>query len=285
MASTITFNPLITTNGIGSFNTQSDGYIQGTALNDPSVRNYLAGGVLASTETLPMWGGVGISEIIDNQATSPINQVGNTIIRATALTGASALTGFSTFDQAYGMVNTPQSPVPLVGSYGQVNFYRLGSGARIAVKADPNLVSMEGAIITANVSWDFVNQQLVPYVSTTISSGTYTTGTGAVSLTTAAAHGLLPGDTFVISGMTGTGSYANLNGSWTAVAGTTGTTLNFVAATGLTMTITGGTISNGGALNVKVIDFSIGNSMTVNYNSTTGFATWNYSGSTAIILI
>ena len=54
---------------------------------------------------------------------------------------------------------------------------------------------------------------------------------------------MLPGDTFELSSVTGTGSYANLDGEWTATAGTTGTTLNFTAATGLTLTITGGTVN------------------------------------------
>ncbi len=83
-------------------------------------------------------------------------------------------------------------------------------------------------------------------LSTTISSGTYTTGTGAVSLTTAAAHGLAVGDRFTLASMAGTGSYAALNGTFTAVTGTTGTTLNFVAATGLTITITGGNVTGTG---------------------------------------
>ena len=36
---------------------------------------------------------------------------------------------------------------------------------------------------------------------------------------------------------------------------------------------------------LRVLDVLVGNSMTVNYNSVTGFATWNRSGTIAIILI
>jgi len=57
--------------------------------------------------------------------------LGGNVGRATALTGSKALTGFSAFDQDYAMINTPQSPVPTSASFGQVNFYRLGSNARI----------------------------------------------------------------------------------------------------------------------------------------------------------
>ena len=37
--------------------------------------------------------------------------------------------------------------------------------------------------------------------------------------------------------------------------------------------------------NVKVLSVEVGNSMTVSYDPVTGFATWNRSGTTAIILI
>jgi len=87
-------------------------------------------------------------------------------------------------------------------------------------------------------------------LSTTISSGTYTTGTGAVSLTTAASHGLLPGDTFTIASAAGTGSFAALNGSFIATTGTTGTTLNFTIVGGLTMTITGGNVTTASATRI-----------------------------------
>jgi hypothetical protein len=80
-------------------------------------------------------------------------------------------------------------------------------------------------------------------VSGTISSGTYNSGTGAVSLTMSSAHGLQPGDTFTQSSTTGTGSFASLNGTHTATAGTAGTILNYTAATSLTLTITGGSTS------------------------------------------
>lgn len=88
----------------------------------------------------------------------------------------------------------------------------------------------------------------VSYVSlaTTISSGAYTTGTGAVSLTTAASHGLGVGDTFTIASAAGTGSFAALNATFVATTGTTGTTLNCTTAPSLTMTITGGNVTAAG---------------------------------------
>lgn len=78
----------------------------------------------------------------------------------------------------------------------------------------------------------------------TVSSGTYTGGSGATSVTTTASHGLSVGSKFSV-GLTGTGAgLGTLNSAgtpYTATSGTTGTTLNFTAATGLTISaISGG---------------------------------------------
>lgn len=87
-------------------------------------------------------------------------------------------------------------------------------------------------------------------LATTISSGTYTAG--AVALTTAAAHGLAPGDSFTIASAAGTGSFAALNGTFIATTGTTGSTLNFTIAAGLVMTITGGNVTT--ASGTRILD-------------------------------
>lgn len=293
MVASITFNPILTSNAAGSFNTSSTGLIQGTAYDDPATRYALAGGILALAETLPMWGGVGISEAVAGAGAEPNTvsyTLGGNIIRATnnSTTGAAAsLTGFSVFDQDNAMITTPQSPVPLAASYMGVHFYRLGSRARIAVKCDASLVDLKGAIISSQVSWDFVGQLLVPYTSTTISSLTsYNSGTGLVTLALAGASGLVPGDHFQISAATGTGAdLAVVNGEHIAGVGTTGTTLTFSVATGLTIsTVTGGTVGTG-AIPVKVLDVQIGNCMTVEYDAVTGFATWNRNGNAAVIQI
>lgn len=300
MVANVPFNPMITTNAPGSFNTTSGGYIQGMMQDDPAVRFQLAGGVLADAETIPMWGGVGIYEKVAGAASAgyvgtppstPYNPLGGLVGRATALTGASALTGFSVFDQAHGMINSPQSPVPLAGSKMQVNFFRLGSLARIAVKCDAAFAGYAGAqLVTVPVAWDFVNQLLIPQVTSiaVTTANTYVSLTGVVTLNLASSPGVSPGDTVTVAGLTGTGSFAAANGTFTAAAGTTGTVLKYVIATGLTLAIndSAGTITTGGALTtVKLLDLNIGNSMTVSYDAVTGFATWNRTGNTAIIQI
>lgn len=289
----ISFNPYIATvANAGMFNTTSEGVRQGTAYPDPATRFALRTGVLAAAETIPMWGGVGIFENVPGGVGNPSFNLGPVVGRADSLTGAKALAGFSVFDQAYGMVTSPQSPVPLVGSYGQVLSYALGSRARIAVACDPALVSLRTGPIGANVSWDFVAQRLVPYNASalTISSGTYNSTTGAVVLTMSAAINFGVGDDVVISALTGTGGFASLNGNYTTTTGTTGTTVNYTAATGLgATTITGGTLTlgsgSGSILPVKVLNVISANCEVVSYNSTTGFATYDYNGACAIIQI
>jgi hypothetical protein len=240
-----------------------------------------------------MWGGVGISETSSPVSGGPTNgETGGNITRATTQTaGASGqLTGFSVFDQNYSAINTPQSPVPLVGTGGQVNFYRLGSNARIAVAIDDALISQEGDVITQDVSWDFVNQRLIPYVGTlTISSGTYNDTTGEVVLTMSAPVTFGDGDAVIVSGLTGTGAYASLNGTFTATA-VSGSTVTYNAGAGAgASTITGGSLTLGSGasskLPCKVLNIDIGNSMVVEYDADTGFATWNRSGSCAVIQI
>jgi hypothetical protein len=193
-APAFSFNPYVQTNAAGMFNIESDGFIVGTAMPDPAARFALSGGWLAAAETLPMFGGVGISESIPTErSTAPATPsrpdiaLGSVIARATAQAN---LTGFSVFDQNYAAVNTPTSPVPTVGSGGLVNFYRLGSGARVALAIDPTLVTLEGGLVTQQVTWDFVNQKIIAFATNALpvkilaikSAGcmvpTYTAGTG-----------------------------------------------------------------------------------------------------------
>lgn len=295
---TISIDPNVTTNASGTFNVQSVGLIQGTAYPDPASRFYLAGGLLASAETLPMWGGVGIFENIPNGAAAlaPRVELGSYVGRATALTGSKALNGFSVFDQAYGMINSPQSPVPLASGGGQVMYYRLGSRARIAVACAPGLISLRGGPVGAQVSWDYAAQQLVPYApaynAVTITgavwantSGGQTTFTVGTDLTAV----LAAGSVIDVSGVVNTGgtSTGAFNGNWVVVSlDATHVVVTQAASVSPGTYASGGTIAaGGGALNVEVLDVQQTNCMTVSYNAVTNLATWNYNGSAAVILI
>lgn len=280
----ITLNPIQTTNARGSFGTSWAGLIQGTAFADPSTRNALAGGVLAAAQTLPMWGGVGISEAVPASPLIASGTFGGSIKRALLTTGTTALTGFSVFDQNHSAINTPQSPVPLVGAGATMNFYRLGSGARIAVAADPVLATLTDDVITTQVSWDFAQQRLVRYVAAyaaNVITNAVWSG-GAVTLTTTSAHGLSVGSVFTLTGFVPTA----YNGTFTALAGTTGSTIVYALTPDPGAdTVQGTLVAGGGALNVRVLNIQVGNSMVVEYDATTGFATWNAAGTCAVILI
>ena len=98
-------------------------------------------------------------------------------------------------------------------------------------------------------------------LATTISSLTSYTGS-TVTLATAAAHGLLPGDTVIIAAVTGTGTNITaVQGTWTCLAGTTGSTLVFsIGASGLTITtLTGGTVTTTSATRINDTMASHGN--------------------------
>jgi len=252
---------------------------------EPAKVYSLASGILANAETQVMYGGVGIYTDVPGGTGAPRANLGPVVGRATNLT---TLQAFSTW--SYSNVNWPQNPVPVAGTSQQVRYYRLGSGVRMAVACDATLTSLRGGATTAQVSWDFTNQLLVPYLGTlTISSGTYNSTTGAVVLTMAATPTFGPGVSLHLASLTGTGGYASLDGVWTATA-VSGSTVSFTGTTGLgSTTITGGNLTVGGAasqaLNVQVLDVQATNCMTVNYAGAGSNATWNYNAAAALILL
>lgn len=293
MVATIQGYPFAQTAGQGLFAATADGLVQGTAYPDPADRYALRQSILSQSETLPMYGGVGLYAFVPTNVSispaRPSSAMGSIVGRATGITGSFPLFGFSVFDQNYAMVNFPSNPVPIQGSGGGVFWYPFYSDARIAVQCSPNLVNLRGTPINQSLAWDFTNQQLEPYSSTTLSALTsYVSATGVVTVTTAAPHGFNPGDTFNIAGVTGTGANLSaLNGVQTALAGTAGSTLVFAVATGLTITtVTGGTIDANNLLpaTVRILDVQIGNSMTVS-GPANGLYSWNYAGNCAIIQI
>ena len=290
-------NPYLTTSNAGSFYATSDGYVQGMYKDDPAVVWQLANGILATTETIPMWGGVGIFvDVPTPGSVNPSLSLGGIVGRATTLTATSAtgLAGFSVFNQNYSAFIDPGgSTVPLVGNGGQVNYFRLGSRARIPVQADPSLVSLEGGAIGANVSWDFNSQRLQPYDASTatyaINTATWSGNVLTIAMTAALGFTPSPGDVLTISGATnsGTGGASAVNTSFTVLTGTDSSnfTLSAPAASGVFGTIGGSPViaMGTGALNVRVLEVVTSGNMTVNWNGSA--ATWNQSGPVALIEI
>jgi hypothetical protein len=294
MAINTPFYPYQTTNAAQSFSVQSAGYVQGVYQDAPALRYSLMTGTLSANATGPIWGGMAISESLAPTSGYDRTQ-GGTITAATAVAN---ITGFSVFNNAYAWPGSPQSPVPTAGASGMtIPFFRLGSGIEIPVACDPSLVSLNGGLITQQVSWDFNNQVLQPYDASTATysvtslTASYASGvwTFAVVMAVASPVGAV-GDAINITGMTGTGATL-VNGNQVITAFTDNQHFSFQITAGSTAFTAGaqsGTMVlnyGTGALPVKIVDINIGNSMTVVYNPTTGAATWNRQGNTALIQI
>jgi hypothetical protein len=104
---------------------------------------------------------------------------------------------------------------------------------------------LAGSAYTTTAYMGLISSVSWTNLATTISSLTSYAGS-TVTLATAAAHGLLVGDTVTIAAVTGTGANITaVQGTWTCLAGTTGSTLVFsIGASGLTITtLTGGTVT------------------------------------------
>lgn len=205
MVAQLNINPVPTSNAAGTFSITLDGFMQGMAMDDPAMRYQLTGGQLAATETLPMWGGCAVCEVLaagEPSATKP------NVIRATS---ATMFTGFSVFNQNHAMINTPQSPVPVALPGMLVNLYRFRSLARIPLAADPALAAALPGLPIAPTAlfWDPVNYWI---------------------------------------SLTATGGYAL-------------------------------------PTSVEIVGWNAGNSMTVSYNASTGFATWVRNGNCVLLQI
>lgn len=283
--------PFATTAGQGLFNgASSNGYIQGQAFADPATRNALRAGVVSGSETVPMWGGIAVNALIAPvTAGGTSNVLGQSLARSTSL---STLVGFTVFDQAYNMLNSPGSPVPTAGSGQSINYYPLGSRARVALACSSNLVDLYGHAINSQVSWDFTNNQLIPYsgayTQTAISAASWAaTGGGRIDFTVGAdlTTYINAGDWIDTAGIVETGGTGGSLNGFFEVYSISATHIVVVApaAAGYYATYTsGGHVSaGGGALPVTVLDVQSSGCMVV--DPTTGQFVWNYDGACALV--
>ena len=284
--------PTQTTAAQGMFaGPSSNGMIQGQADPDPSTRFALRSAIVDGNETLPMFGGLGVFALLSpTTANGPRSVLGQSVGRATSLTGSKALIGFSVFDQAYNMVNDPQNPVPTAGSGQSINYYPLGCRARIAVAASPALVALQGDLINTRVSWDFVAQELVPYApaytNVTITDAVWANTSGGettFTVTTDLTAVLSAGDVIDVQGVESTGSSVGFNGNFSVLSVTSTEVVVSQPLSGSPGTYaSGGTIvGGGGALPVTVLEVQPSNCMTV--QSVGGAYQYNFNGACAKI--
>jgi len=203
----VTLFPYATNQPQDSFILQTQGLVQGCAYDDPSTRMELANGTLNSNETLPMWGGVPIEELINVMGVNS-EGLGPSLKRATS---QATITGWTVYNQASSMVIVPGNSAPVAGVGNGLLFYRYGTQARIAVQCDPALVaalvSADGSIVSQALYWDVAayritltttggnfalpTTQKLLGVQTNSKIISYNSGTGAVTWTTGDAAILL----------------------------------------------------------------------------------------------
>ncbi|CAB4132085.1 hypothetical protein UFOVP136_34 [uncultured Caudovirales phage] len=175
MAFALTLDPMATNAAGDLARIQSDGLFQGQVLVNPYTNAGLDAGIIASTETYPLYAGLPVSLGIDT-----LDAKRGNVVRKSVVGGVAAgIQGFTVSQNAGVMgFQTPTSPVPLFPQGSSINFYPLGSKARIVVQIDNTLAAtFDGTIlINTPVRWDFTNDKLVAWVSGTDAANLQITG-------------------------------------------------------------------------------------------------------------
>lgn len=286
----VTLNPMAVTNAAGLFQLQSGGYVQGFMEPDPAHRFDLMQGILAASQP-NMIPGAAIKLAIPS--VNP--QLGGNISYAAT---AATIQAFSIGNQAYNGIITPTAPVPVQSEKMSVQYAMLGSGARVCLGISAGLAATLTASgtesITTQVSWDFQNQQLVPYApaytDVTITgavwantAGGRTTYTVSTDLTTV----LNAGDVINVTGVLSTGATTDgYNGTFVVVS-VTSTTIVVTAARAAspgTYSSGGTVLAGGGAISVTFLAINAGNSQQI-YLDDEDVYQWNPSGNCALVQI
>lgn len=152
----ISFVPYTTTNITDSFQLLSDGFVQGTYQPSPPGQYYLEGGVVASTQSTPIYGGLPISLAVTAPGTGGVSSgLGQA---ATVAVSEATIDGWCVFNQASAGVITSSSNVPLYSAGQSINFVRVGSGLWVVlpVKSD-DVATIAGGASNQAIYWDFTN--------------------------------------------------------------------------------------------------------------------------------
>lgn len=185
----ISFNPMVTTGISDAFVVDTGGYVQGTFLDDPANRYNLEGGIVASAQTAPIWGGLPLTLAVPAPDS---NAQGPSVTVASTLTGIHA---WALFNQAAAGIITPSSNVPLYSSGMSVNFARPNSNLRIVLPVENSTVldSLSGDAPNVDLYWDTTNNCLtttsgagylgplpiqLEFLSATSKTVSYNSGTG-----------------------------------------------------------------------------------------------------------
>lgn len=276
----INVNPNLTQNFPGTFSLISQGYTQGIMVDDPVNIYKIAGGTLKSDIVIPIYAGMAISEYIP---TGDDVRGGN--IGLANPSGVANIIGFTVGNKAHNAIITSSGNVPILSAGSSVQYCRFGSGVRLALACDPALASLDGSLTTTQVSWDFTNQQVVPYqvAETQIAITSMTWSAGVVSVVAAAATTIVAGSWFTISGAVPTG----YNGDHKAIAAADTTHFTFALAANPGAETTPGVIlAGGGAVPFKqILRVAPGNSRVAVYDSVANTVNYNNSGCCALVIL
>lgn len=181
-------NPYASGNFAGTFVANSKGFVQGGYAADSIAKTKLIAVRGASTETLPFWGGLAVSEKL-----AAVNGGLNTVARATAYAN---VTGFTVNAANYTSLVTTENTVPVAPVGTDLTILRLGSKVRIYLPIDPALDLTTLQVGTA-VSFDFTAGKIIAFNTTAIPVkvisvdpagliASYSSGTGNVTWATGA---------------------------------------------------------------------------------------------------
>jgi hypothetical protein len=163
----LSYNPAVVTNAAGSFYATSDGAVQGFYQDDPAIRFQLRSGLVAPSQSTPLWGGMAITVAL------PATGVEASSFKAmlALATSQANVAGFTVFNQAHAMVLNPSAstPVPLAAAGaspnpgGAINFFLLGSQAQIWVQCSSAVAAAfkSGGGYQQAAYWDYTNQLLL----------------------------------------------------------------------------------------------------------------------------
>lgn len=158
-------NPYSTTQASGLFSSDTTGAMQGVSFADPATRYRLSQGYVSPDETLPMWGGLAVSEHISGiassgpaSAESTSSRMGSELKRATS---AADIVGITLYDHSNHMPIAPGSTAPRAFPGNSIGFARFGSNMRVPVPADPALRQQIGQNTNLSLGWDCQNQRLI----------------------------------------------------------------------------------------------------------------------------
>ena len=154
-----------TTVANNTFLLNTDGFIVGTLYGKFPDRYAIEGGVVASTQATPLYGGLPLTLAVTAPTIQGSSGLGE---RATLATAQTNIDGWSVFDQGAAGIISGFSNVPLYYANTSINFVRSGF---LVLPVNPAAVNtIAGGASNQNIFWNFTQN----YVDIT--------GTGALGL-------------------------------------------------------------------------------------------------------